>query len=41
MTYTKPELLEIELFGHLNVYLQNAFTNHIFNTSVKTRFRIK
>ena len=35
------ELLEIELFNHLTVYLQNVFTNHIFNIYVKWGFGIK
>ena len=36
------ELLEIELFWSFNyAYLQNVFTNHIFNTYVKTGFGIK
>ena len=30
------ELLEIELFDHVTVYLQNVFANHVFNIDVKT-----
>ena len=36
------ELLEIELFWSFNrLYLQNVFTNHIFDIYVKTGFTIK
>ena len=35
------ELFEIELFDHLTVYLQNMFTNHIFDIYVKLGFGIK
>ena len=37
----ETELLEIELVDHLTVYLQNLFTNHIFDIYVKTGFGIK
>ena len=37
----KIELLEIEFFDHLTVYLQNVLTNHIFDIYVQTGFGIK
>ena len=35
------ELFGIELFDHLNLYLQNVFTNYIFDICVKPGFGIK
>ena len=37
----KTELLEIEMFDHLAEYLQNMFTDPIFDIYVKTGFGIK
>ena len=35
------ELLKIELFDHLTVYLQNMFTDHMLNIYAKIEFSIK
>ena len=34
-------MLEIELFNHLTVYLENLFTNHIFNINIKAGVDMK